>query len=108
MLADYATCERTAKTHECPNCGDRRRLVTRWNGQALSWEVWCPTCGATDGFKRPESMKARWLRAPDSLPITIANRMQAKYGRAIEDVAEGLPPELAAVVRERYFGPTGK
>lgn len=91
-----------AQSHECGACGDHSRLAVRWNGKGD--ECWCPACGATDGFRWRETTTAQWFRAPESIPVQIANRLAEKYHDEIEALAEGLPPELAEVVRQKYFG----
>ncbi len=103
----YDLAEQTVRTHDCPDC-PRNVLVNRWNRELQHYEAACPNCGRTDGFRRRKSLTAVWRENPDSVPIEVANKMADKHRDEIEAVAEGLPPELAEAVRERYFGPQPK
>ncbi len=105
MLADKQMAFELAKSQRCIICKWRSQLVARWNGQANSYEVVCGLCGNPDRFEWIPSLTALWRRNPDSIPVTVANRLASRHRADIEAVAEGLPPELAAVVREKYFGP---
>jgi hypothetical protein len=111
MLADYDTCQQIAKSHQCADCRGRSALLVRHRPapstatkEYTAWEVYCPACGNTDRFVKRESQTARWRRDPESVPVHVANRLARKYHQDIETVAEGLPPELAAAVRQTYFG----
>ncbi|MDP2662226.1 MAG: hypothetical protein Q8R28_15985 [Dehalococcoidia bacterium] len=99
---DVNDLDYVAANHECPDCLDKSRLAVRWNGKED--EVVCHGCGRTQGFQWRESLTALWWRNPEALPVAIANRLAEKYREQIEAVAEGLPPELADVIREKYFG----
>lgn len=67
-----------AYTHECPDCLDTSRLAVRWNGTAE--EIICHRCGRRDGFRAVESLTAQWRRAPESIPVQIADKLERKYG----------------------------
>ncbi len=80
MIADRRTAGHYAETHLCPNCGQSAALVVRWSASAGQYEVYCPRCKATDGFASPKSLTAMWRENPESVPVTVANRLQTKYG----------------------------
>ena len=105
MLTDRQTADYLTKTHRCPTCQFRSQLIAAWHGATGQYNVRCGVCGQSDDFEPIPSLTQMWRNNPDSVPITIANRLAKRHGRDIEAVAEGLPPELAAGVREKYFGP---
>lgn len=75
--ADYI-----AATHECPDCRGKSRLTVRWEAALGRDSVWCPVCRRqeSDGFRRRESITARWKRDRESVPVTIAGTLERKYG----------------------------
>lgn len=90
-------------TYQCHDCGWSSVLVTHWNAAEGSYEILCGTCQRNDLEPR-KSLTQLWREDPGSVPIHIANRFADKYRKDIEAVAEGLPDELAKVIREKYLG----
>ena len=104
MRTDAASGQRFIQTHQCSSCKGGSMLVNRWDGAANTHEVMCPKCGEREHFTRPRSLTAAWRENPDSVPVAVANVMQRKHRKTIEAEIEGLPDELAAVIREKYLG----
>ncbi len=104
MIGDRRTAAHYAETHLCPNCGQKSALVVRWSMEAINYEVYCGICKATDGFIKPKSLTAMWRENPESVPVTVANRMANKHRKTIESEIEGLPDDLAATIRKKYLG----
>ena len=105
MLASRETAFQLILSHRSATCRWHSALVARWSATASSYEIVCPVCGNVERFEPIPSLTAMWKRDPGSVPITVANRLAKRHRADIEAVAEGLPPELAATVREKYFGP---
>jgi len=96
----YEAAEHLVKTHDCPSC-PRSMLTARWDPKSQRYQTWCRECGRTDGFLRRESLTARWRRDPESIPVQIANKLQAKYGgvEPMSDQALALQSEQAIIQR---------
>lgn len=104
MLTDGRTATRMLDTHECARCGGR--LIDAWDSAANSYNVRCGSCENQTEFKRCKTLRQLY-REGASLPIAIVNRFQKADRAEVEDVAAGLPAELATIVRERMLGTTG-
>lgn len=78
MIYAYEIAQKTAKTHECKTCGHHSRLAVRnLKGQ---WDVWCPVCKNVVDFSKIKSITQMWIEDPGSVPLTIANKLEKKYG----------------------------
>ena len=105
MLLPFAEAEQLVKTHHCSVCRHKATLVARTvPGDLRRLDVVCGGCGSDEHLQRDKSFTQRWRENPDSVPVHTANKLANKHHTEIEAVAEGLPPELAEVVRGRYFG----
>lgn len=75
---DRRMLEKFAGQHECKKCKDDSRLQVRWlQGK---FQVWCPVCSNTFDFDRIKSWTQMWREDPDSVPLTIANKLEKKIG----------------------------
>lgn len=99
---EHAALKRLQQTHECGACGPQSHLEVRW--WQGSYSVWCPRCRAVDGFRKRQSITAAWRENPANVDVATANRLAEKHAKDIDAVVTGLPPELAAIVRQRYEG----
>ncbi len=78
MIFDYETAQKMAKTHECSTCGYKSSLVVRfYQGQ---FDLYCPICKNGEHFAKKKSITQMWREDPGSVPLTIANKLEKKYG----------------------------
>ncbi len=110
LFGDLREAERFAQRWRCRKCPETTRLTASWNCEGKSWQVVCLNCGATEkaDFYRPKSLTQQWLENPESVAVGIANNLETKYKQAIEAACDGLPPELADMVRQRYSSQSGE
>ena len=95
MLGDARSCDEIARRYHCPRCRHKAALVTRWNDQAQSYEVYCGGCGRSEDFTRNKSITEQWRANPESVPNHTANALARKYG------VEPLTTQALATVTER-------
>ncbi len=78
MLLEYDAADKLSKSHYCSDCGPRALLVNRWSSTELSWELVCGQCHQGERFERRKSLTRQYLEDPESVPITVANRLADK------------------------------
>ena len=104
MHYDFHTAYQMTKTHECRYCGLQSVLEVR-NKQG--WDLWCPACGNSDRFAEKVSLRERWERDPNSVPVHMARALE-DIERSEEEMATEtltvLTPLTEKVIVERLDG----
>ncbi len=80
LVSDLRTGQRRANSYYCADCGPRAILVVRWNAVENSHEIVCGKCRQGEHFERRKSLTQIWRENPDAVPITMANKLERKYG----------------------------
>ncbi|RJQ44387.1 MAG: hypothetical protein C4534_06565 [Gaiellales bacterium] len=78
MIYPYEEAQKLKKRMECKSCEDKSRLDVRF--LKGSFDLWCPLCGNNTEFREQKSLTQMWRENPDSVPLTVANKLEKKYG----------------------------
>lgn len=74
------------RSHYCPDCKDRARIVVRRNFETRRDEAVCGGCGRRECFVKRKSITQVWRENPEAVPVEIANTLARKYG--VEPMSE--------------------
>jgi predicted RNA-binding Zn-ribbon protein involved in translation (DUF1610 family) len=99
FLEDDIAATRFIGRHYCPDCGPRQLLARNNSTTPRGNTIRCPKCGREDGFVREQTLTERWKQNPDSVPVTIASKLETKYGAKPMTTTELVKADPTALVK---------